>query len=94
MMNQFLEKYAGVYEIEVAGYRGEDAEVYVLNSDGSAEWFWMRSVMYTSGPPGSKKTGRWTAMENFISITIDGIAGPITSDYRHFRQGDHYLRKV
>jgi hypothetical protein len=88
-----LGKYAGTYEIEVAGPRMDDIEMYVLNDDGSALWYWY-SESASLKIHGSEKYGTWRVNGEVISITIQGNAGIINEQYKYFRNGDRYLKKV
>lgn len=94
-MGPIFEPYVGTYEVLVNGYKGEDAETYTLNADGTAEWSWLRAVNYTGGPPGTKKTGSWAGHEGVITLTFKDETGlTIVEEYHDFRFKDRYLRKI
>jgi hypothetical protein len=71
-MVDYLNKYSGEYLIwlkdhpRMPMYLGENPkEIYVLSADGSCFWV---DPKY----PDKKKLGRWTALDNGITISING----------------------
>jgi hypothetical protein len=78
---QWAVKYAGEYEIIVSDYKGNDAEVYQLEFDGTATWLWIKNYGQVTESEYDKKTGTWTAEENHITVNINGHSGVITEDY-------------
>ena len=58
-------KSLGTYEIKVKGYSGTDKKYYDLQRDGSAVW-------KMTGSCSAQKSGKWTASDGEIILTIKG----------------------
>lgn len=64
----------GGYTIEVDGLSPlDDVEAYTLADNGEAKWLWIESDGKGGANLKSKKTGRWTATENKISLKYKAI---------------------
>ncbi|SDF25101.1 hypothetical protein SAMN05421636_1311 [Pricia antarctica] len=81
--NKLRKKYAGTYKIEVSGTSSkEQVEVYILNTDGKAEWLWINYGKSKTGITDDRKSGDWIADTNSITISIKGNSGMISETYQ------------
>jgi len=81
-LNQYLELYAGTYEIKLKDYSGTDTEIYHLFATGEADYIW------TFGARSTKKIGNWTASHQQIIVTIKGSSGDIIKTF--VREGANF----
>lgn len=98
VFNQYLSEFSGGYMINVTGeIKGNETEMYVLHSNGNAEWMWIE-VHAGATKILSKKTGTWTAAATSVLINIQGNTGTISEKYTFsdgkFINGDRYLVKT
>ena len=84
-LNQYLELYAGIYEIKLKDYSGTDTERYHLYATGEVNYIWI------FGARSSKEHGTWTASHQQIIVTIKGNSGDIIKTF--VREGAHFTLK-
>ncbi len=97
--NQFIEKYAGSYTIEVKGSSGESTEAYDLRDNGSAIWIWTEPNGRGGVKVGQKDRGTWSATDTSITIKMQGRMGLVEEEYVlrngilvNSQLGDRYLK--
>ena len=81
-LNQYLELYAGTYEIKLKGYSGTDTDLYHLYPTGEATYVW------TFGARDTIKHGTWTASNKQIIVTIENTPDNIIKTY--VREGANF----
>ena len=98
-VDQYTEKYAGRYTIEVRGYPGESTEAYDLRDDGRALWMWTEPDGHGGVKVGQKDKGIWSATDSTITIKMKGRMGLVEEEYvlHHgvlvsTQLGDRYLK--
>lgn len=78
----FKSNFAGTYTIEVKGVSSDqEVEVYDLDINGAAIWFWMENSGNGKAVIEDQKNGKWTADENGVTIKINGNSGIIAESY-------------
>jgi hypothetical protein len=83
-LNQYLELYAGTYEIKLKDYSGTDTEIYHLYATGEANCEW------SFGARSTIRYGTWTASNKTIILTIKDSTGDIIETF--VREGEHFTR--
>ena len=81
-LNQYLELYAGTYEIKDRDYSGTDTEIYHLYVTGEAKCEWI------FGARSAIRHGTWTANHQSIVLTIKDSTGDITETF--VREGAYF----
>ena len=81
-LNQYLELYAGTYEIKLKDYSGTDTEIYYLYETGEANCKWLFGARSTI------RHGTWTANHQSIVLTIKDSTGDITETF--VREGAYF----
>ena len=97
--NEYLNKYSGGYTVELDNVLpNTSAEVYILKSDGTAKWMYIKNDGGNAEIE-SEKLGDWSATETSITITCAGNSGSITEDFKlkdgrfyDTLTGERYLR--
>ena len=82
-LNQYLELYAGTYEIKDRDYSGTDTEIYHLYPTGEANCKWI------FGGRSNTRHGSWTASHKTIILTIEDSTGDIIETY--VREGANFI---
>jgi hypothetical protein len=97
--DQYTEKYAGSYTIEVRGYPGESTEAYDLRDNGRAIWMWIEPDGHGGVKVGQKDKGKWSATDSTITIKMKGRMGLVEEEYVlhngvlvSTQLGDRYLK--
>ena len=98
-VDQYIEKYAGSYTIEVRGSPGESTEVYDLRDNGSAIWLWTEPDGRGGVKVGQKDRGTWSATDTSVTIKMQGRMGLVEEEYVlqngilvSSQLGDRYLK--
>ena len=81
-LNQYLELYAGTYEIKLKDYSGTDTGIYHLYATGEADYIW------TFGARSTKEIGTWTASHRQITVTINDNSDDIIKTF--VREGTYF----
>lgn len=67
--------------IQIANQKqGNDTEMYVLHSNGNAQWMWIEVVGKKTNVL-SEKSGKWNASANSISIVALPLIGSILDSF-------------
>ena len=82
LKEDFKSNFAGTYTIEVKGVSSDqEVEIYDLDINGDAMWFWMENSGNGKAVIEDQKNGKWTADKNSVTIKINGNSGLITESY-------------